>query len=321
MLNLYRGIKPIIIMKSLLVFLLIATASANVWDYESGPADILKGFFEGVGEKGNAMVFFICLITLPEPTVKLWEAYEYFINLEIVKGVKTLIEAIKLYDRDIDKCLVDYKSLKRLVDGMRKATIWLILKRSIFSFVDLAKHQISLIKCLFKLDYFCIGYEIGFILKITFVDESFKPTTIALGTNQGLNFITGLLKGIGERESPVDLMKCLYGLKPSIQKIKEGLKQIKTAKFVNITQGLIKVLEGIKEILRQGTPCFDKYEVIRDVFREIRQTSFKELFVRLMSNLPRLIIDINFAINGFLSNDFESAGKGIGDILKFLYLY
>lgn len=307
-------------MKVVLTILLVVSVSANgLWHYLQTPEqDMIKGMFAGIGEKGDSGKFLQCLGELNEVKKLMEQAIEHILKLtyeDVAKGVRLMIQAMQLIFEETGKCAKDFPKVKKLLENLKNFDGMSIVKKLILQSGTITNHATQAFNFFVRKDYFNCGRQNGAILKIFFL-ESFSGSD----DDRESKFIAGLLKGIGEQKSPVDLMKCLDNLDPYIQKIKEGLHVMKGGTFANITTGVKMILEAVRDMLKKGSPCFDDYEVVQRLFDKIRLSTFNEVARKVINNMGRLILDIDFAINGFINNDFESAGKGLGDILKFIYL-
>eukprot|EP00826_Nyctotherus_ovalis_P052818 TRINITY_DN676_c0_g1_i10.p1 TRINITY_DN676_c0_g1~~TRINITY_DN676_c0_g1_i10.p1 ORF type:complete len:307 (-),score=90.87 TRINITY_DN676_c0_g1_i10:140-1060(-) len=305
-------------MKIFLALLLIAAATAR--DVSQTPAeDFLKGFFYEIEESGKPSVLIACMGDLSDFKTRMKMALELIIKLtyaDISNAVKIIVQVSTEFFAKLDGCVKDFPALKVLVKRIRNTQMFELFKTLYFSGEDLKAYAVKAFNCYAKKNFVCVGKNIGKIAYTIYLDDlPGKPED-----DVGLKFITGFLKGIGETEPATELMKCLKDLQGSIKKIKDGLEEMKKGDFVSIMKGFRMVLEGVREILDKGSHCFEKYKVVKRLVEQMGKLELEKMFRKLMNNLGRFVLDVDFAINSFINKDYESAGKAIGDIMKFLFL-
>lgn len=131
------------------------------------------------------------------------------------------------------------------------------------------------------------------------------------------DFIKGFLKGIGDKKSPDDMIKCLHKVEEIVTKIHEALELIFTFNIQNIIKGVTQLLPAIRELDDAIKPCAQGYETLEKLFNAIINADFNKIIFQ------KSIIFMGYignAISCFKDGKYECVGKNLGTVLKEIFL-
>eukprot|EP01022_Parablepharisma_sp_SALTPOND_P031681 TRINITY_DN8128_c0_g1_i1.p2 TRINITY_DN8128_c0_g1~~TRINITY_DN8128_c0_g1_i1.p2 ORF type:complete len:234 (+),score=19.30 TRINITY_DN8128_c0_g1_i1:226-927(+) len=165
-------------MKLLLAFLLVTAVLAEqqstlpVEEVNSNAFEFVKGFLEGIGEKGDINKLLHCIKDLEHIFAEIKEALEYLKKMklpDIIHGLTLLFNAVREFVGMLKPCTEGFEVLKHLISEMihpniRKIAMHIIMHPGKFI------HDITeAIACFGKHDYHCAGRHVGGLLKIMFL--------------------------------------------------------------------------------------------------------------------------------------------------------
>lgn len=310
-------------MKAVLILLLAIAVSAQytVADLDTPFEDFFAGFFNGIKETGNPNDFVKCIGDLTDFKNRIEEGINYIILLtyaDVYKGITIIAKAVKDLYAKIEKCFDKFPRIQKLIDAITKTEIMELVVRLINGSAVYIQYFVIMLNAFNSNDFVTVGRYAGRIAIKLYLKEDLLDLSSPTNTTEA--FIIGFLKGLGETKSPDDLLKCIKSLEPIIKKIIEALEIIKKGGIQNITTGIKMFLAAIRDILVMAKPCVNGYTVIQNLILAIQQANINDIIIKVISNIQRLILDIDYAVNGFFSGDYKRAGQGIGDILKFIFL-
>lgn len=310
-------------MKVLLVILLLTAVLAKCpckhddSDAAVGtPAiDFVKGFLEGIGEKGDINKLLQCLKDLESIFEEIKEALEHLKHMniqEIIKGVTLLIDAVHKFIAMIKPCTDGFEVIKKLIAAMAHPDIKKIAMHIMMHPAEFIHDITEAIGCFTAKDYHCIGKDIGDMLRLMFL-------TRQVG-NEAVDFLKGFLEGLGEQGDINKLLQCLKDLESIFAKFKEALEHLKKMKIDEIIKGLTILFEAVTELMSMLKPCAEGFNVLKRLIEAISHPDIKRIAMKIIMHPAEFIHDITSAISCFGSKDYHCAGKAIGDMLRIMFL-
>lgn len=293
----------------LLHILFLSRAVAN-------PAmDFLKGFLEGIGEKGDINKLLQCLKDMEGIFKKIIEALQHIKNMkleEIIKGVTMLIEAIREFMTMLKPCAEGFEQLKKLINAIAHPDIKKIAMRILMHPGEVIKDITQAIGCFGKKDYHCAGQGVGKLLHVLFLSRT--------ADNPAIDFVKGLLEGIGEKGDINKLLACIKDLEGIFKKIIEALQHIKNMKLEEIIKGITLLVEAVRELMNMLKPCMEGFEQLKKLINAIAHPDIKKIAMKILMHPGEVIKAVTETIACFSKKDFHCAGKGLGTLLRILFL-
>eukprot|EP00826_Nyctotherus_ovalis_P011675 TRINITY_DN1303_c0_g1_i1.p1 TRINITY_DN1303_c0_g1~~TRINITY_DN1303_c0_g1_i1.p1 ORF type:complete len:283 (-),score=36.67 TRINITY_DN1303_c0_g1_i1:146-994(-) len=165
-------------MKTYLVLLLLLPLSqASVQPMERGRCDafeFLKGFLEGLNEKGDINKLIHCIRNIDDIAEKIVRALELIIAgdiREIFEGVRLLVEGVQEYINTIVPCAKGFHQIKRLFKKLQRLEIRVIFHKIIQN-AEFYRNLIE--KCIDtfrKKEYKLAGKHLGQLLFLLFLSD------------------------------------------------------------------------------------------------------------------------------------------------------
>ena len=135
-----------------------------------------------------------------------------------------------------------------------------------------------------------------------------------------LDFIIGLIEGLGIKEDVDVIKKCIKNISPLLKKIREALYLLIHLNIKDIQKGIIQLILAVGEILMIIKPCVKETKVIIKLITMLQNINPLQIIIRISQNMGKFINIINSAIRGFVSGNMYVAGKAIGELLRLIFL-
>jgi len=310
-------------MKTLLVILLVAAVFAQQElvsdlpqvELKNDALDFLKGFLEGIGEKGDINKLLQCLKDLEHIFSMIKEALHDLKNMklpDIIKGITLLIEAVKEFMTMMKPCAEGFETMKKLIAAIAHPDIRKIAMHIIMHPGEFIKHITGAIGCFEKKDYHCAGSNVGGLLKLMFLNRE--------ASNDAIEFLKGFLEGIGQGGDINKLLECLKDMEQIFAKLKEALEHLKHMNIQEIMQGVTLLIEAVREFMEILKPCSEGFDVIKKLINAITHIDIKKIAMHVLMHFKEIFSDVTTAISCFSSHDYHCAGKAVGGLLKSLLL-
>ncbi len=311
-------------MKFLLVALLVAAVVAEQpfaidlpqEALKNEALDFLKGFLEGIGEKGDINNLQKCLKDLEGVFKKLKEALEHLKKMklpDIIQGLTLLFEGVREFMGMLKPCSEGFEKIKKLIAAVAHPDIRKIAMHILMHPTAFLKDVTGAIGCFEKKDFHCAGKDIGDLLKLMFLSR-FEAS------NNAVEFLKGFLEGIGQGGDINKLLQCLKDLEDVFKKLKEALEHLKKMKLPDIIQGLTILFEAVREFMSMLKPCSEGFDVIKKLIAAIAHPDIRKIAMHILMHPTQFLHDITGAIGCFGKGDYHCAGKDIGDLLKLMFL-
>lgn len=138
--------------------------------------------------------------------------------------------------------------------------------------------------------------------------------------SEAMDFLTGFLQGIGENGNVNDLEKCVKNIESAIEEIKAALELLKNFNLKKLLEALPKLIHAVKTILNGLTPCMESFQTLKKLVQAMAHPDIKKIALKIMTHAGEFIGYVTSAIGGFKNKDFKAAGKGVGNILRLMFL-
>lgn len=238
------------------------------------------------------------------------------LNVEsMLQGLSMLFESIFEIEEMLRPCLTEFAQFKKLLEAMQNVDMNKIVQKIIMNAFQFIADIIDCISYLEKQNYSRAGAALGDIMYKLFIDDLFK-----LQGFDAVAFIKGFLEGINEKGDINELLKCVKNLEQIVNKIIESIQYIKKMDFMNLIKGITMLIESVGELLNILKPCSSGFEQIKKLISAIGKIDIVKIVFKILHDPGPFVQDVVGAIDAFKNQQFQVAGKCIGDLLYRLFL-
>eukprot|EP01022_Parablepharisma_sp_SALTPOND_P014791 TRINITY_DN2052_c0_g1_i1.p4 TRINITY_DN2052_c0_g1~~TRINITY_DN2052_c0_g1_i1.p4 ORF type:complete len:560 (+),score=87.61 TRINITY_DN2052_c0_g1_i1:7838-9517(+) len=281
--------------------------------------DFLKGFFEGLNEKGDVNKIIECIHDL-EPImneiIQALELISHFKFNDVIEGVKLLVQAVTEMMNAIRPCTEGFEQVKKLMDALMHFNIMKIVTKIMTNPGVFLHDVMECIDSFKKGDFHTCGKDLGDIMYRLFLEES-----LSFEFDDFIKLIEGFIEGIGHGEKFIDIEKCIEEFPEIYKDVLEAIKCFQEINFKNLdklVEALIKLFQAMQKVLEAVKPCSKAPSEIEEMIKKIININMQELLQRIIANSIQLFADFTDFARCLKDKDFKKAGKDLGDILYVL---
>lgn len=285
----------------------------------------MRGFIDGLNEKGHVEDLKNCMNGLERIIPQIIEAIKKLQHIDfqhlpdIIQGIMMLIQAVTDLLKILKPCSASLPQLKRLLDIISHGVDFTKLALKLVSNPGLYIGLVmSAIDAFNKGEWERAGKAIGSILFNLFLTRRFEEAPFDI-----MKFLTGFLKGLNEKGDIGELVKCASGLEKIVPKIIEAINYLKHLDFehmADIIKGLTLLFQAITEFLQILQPCMKGFEQLKRLFDALQHLDIMKILMKILTNPAPIIQDVMDCIDAFQKEDWEKAGRCIGDLLYRIFL-
>lgn len=231
--------------------------------------------------------------------------------LSVEKFVKEIVV-------DLDGCKTSIPQLQQLLKDIEKVNITELVPDLIMNFGRITVDIQSIQTDYAKSNWTGAGYDLGDIIAIFLP----KTSTIIQGADP-ISFVTGLLEGLGISVDVSQLISCLQNAQGIIDDIIDAMNKLKKIDFshiITIVEGLKELVSSVEDLLNKITPCIQSPQDIQNLLNKLANIDWSSVPSRIIKNLMEIIEDVGMINSGFSDGDYETAGKGVGDLIATVLL-
>jgi len=280
------------------------------------PIEFIKGFLEGLNEKGDINELLKCVKDLEHIVNKIIEAVGYIQHMDpanLIKGITLLLEAVTELMNSLAPCASGFEQIKKLIDAIAHVDIMKLVFKILANPGPFISDVMDAVDAFNKGDFHRAGKDIGDVLYRMFLaslQDGIDP----------VEFIKGLLEGLNEKGDINELLKCVKNIESIVNKIIEAIGYIKQKDPMNLIKGITMLIEAVTELMNVLAPCASGFEQIKKLIDAITHIDIMKLVFKILADPSPYIADVMDAIEAFNSGDFHRAGKDIGDLLYRMFL-
>ena len=138
--------------------------------------------------------------------------------------------------------------------------------------------------------------------------------------NGAIDFLKGFFEGLGVKEDIEKLMKCMKDVEKVLEKIKEALQHLRHININDLKKGLSLLFAAVKEFLQMLVPCAEGSSIIHKLINAITNVNIMKIVLHIITHPVQFVHDVESTIVCFAKGDLFCAGKGIGDLLRIIFL-
>lgn len=304
-------------MKCLFISVLLACSLATPIMQDSEPifGDLIKGFLVGLNEKGDFSKLKDCIKDSNEILAKIKEACEGISTMdqkEVTNGVKALIVALQGILTMLKPCIQGFTQLARLATEIAKADINRLVRKVMASPGSYFHLSIDVLEALTDKKYEVAGKALGTMTKNLFL-------TSRTTASQMTDFLKGYLEAINENGDIKNLVGCIKESKDIFDKFIASCDKIRTLEQKDLEEGAKLFVAANNDLLLMLKACLSKFEQLKKLLVALSKANIPEIIRRIMSQAGSFFhLAIN-AMEAFIENNFEGAGKAIGTMVHMLF--
>jgi len=233
--------------------------------------------------------------------------------------ISTLVEIwsfTKEFTNDMRVCESTIPQLKVLLDAIAHLNINSILPHVIANIQQITRDGKYLVADVLNGNFTGAGVDIGNVVKILIGKKQVKDSS-------ALSFVTGLLEGLRIGVDVNNLVNCVNNITPLINNVKDAISKLEHIDFKHmdtIIEGLQELVASVVQILNDLKPCIASPQDIEKLIEAFSIIGWAKIPARVLTHISEIVSDVSEIKNGFGGNDYETAGKGVGDLLYVIFL-
>ncbi len=308
-------------MRILLAFLLVACvmSQVEVIDNDKSEAlDFMTGLLQGIGETGDVNNLEKCMKDLKDAFDQIKAALAELKKINImslISALPKLFRAVKTIMNVIQPCSEGLNTLKRLISAIARPDIRKIATRILSHSGEFLQYVQSAISGFQSKDFKTAGKGVGSMLKLMLLDGMEDSLE-----SSATDFLKGFVQGIGETGEVENLLKCMKDAESIFAQIKEALETLKHINLQNLIKGLTTLFIAVRELMAMLKPCSEGFNMIKKLIQAVAHPNLTKIATKILMHSGAFLKNVNNAITGFSSKDYTTAGKGVGGILKIIFL-
>ena len=286
---------------------------------ESGESDpvfnFIKGFLEGVNEKGDVNELLKCLKDVEPIINEIIEAVQLILTMKIeniIKGVTLLVQAVTKLINLLQPCTSGFEQLEKLIEAIINTNIMKIITKIIANIGKFIEDFTTCFEAFKSGDFEKAGKAIG--------DVFFR---LYLQTPAGLDFniidfekiLEGFMGGLGNDKRYANTTNCLNLIPDIYTQIAaaiELIKHIDWSHFDNLVGALIQIFSAFIGVLKSIKPCSLIPADFTDIINKIMAIDLDKFLSKILGNIIMIIGDLTSAINALKKQEYFNFGHGLG---------
>lgn len=277
--------------------------------------EYVTGFLKGVNEKKDIKELEDCIKGGDQLMVDTKAALQLIMTLEdnnLKAGVKGLLDATSAMLKILSPCSASYNQLKKLAEFIAKADIQKLIKKIMGQPGPYFHLAVDGVEAFTALKYAEAGIAVGTMQRMFFLNR--------VESTPMVDFMTGFLVGIAEKGTIANLMSCIKESEALFAKFKSSMEHIKNMGNEDLNEGAKLLIEATKDLLDMLKACMETYSSLKKLASEVGRADIKKMVQKMLSS-PGTYFHLSIdALEGFLDKKYANAGKGIGTMLRLLFL-
>lgn len=281
--------------------------------------DFLKGFFDGVNQKGILDNTVKCILgskPLIEEYVKIWELIKNFDISKINQLISLVIETVKKTVTYVYGCEGAINEIKSIITKILSINFINLLYK-IFTDINTI---IKIITEIFNTkDHYELGKVIGSLLYKLLLEG--ELSSLGFNFTDFIVLIEGFFEGAIGGKLIEDFTKCLESLDTVYHLVLSAIEKFRHIDIKNIRkliEGLVELFRAMEKVLNATIPCSSTPELFQKMIHKIANTTITVILERFTKNSPTIIVTIVGMSSQILNKEWRALGRSIGSIMKIL---
>ena len=294
----------------------------SVDELQTMAIEFMKGFLEGINEKGDINNMLECVKKLEFIIPKIVEAIQDIIKgdiTSIIKGITLLLEGVRDMLRILTPCQNGYEQIAKLMEAIKNVKILNL----VFKILDNPKNFVPLIvncvKAFTDGDYHGAGLNLGtFLYRLLLI-----KAVPEMEYKDAVEFIKGFLKGINQSHNFNDVETCLDDIPVIVEDIKAAIEALKNLDWKNIEKivhAFLTLFDTGRKIIEAILPCSKAPKEMEIILKKIKNIDPNKLINKITAHLLELVQDIIDALTKAGKHDYFGCGDDLGDVFYRLVL-
>ena len=277
--------------------------------------DFLKGFLEGLNEKGDVNDLLKCLKDVEPIINKIIAAIQLILTMKIeniINGVMQLVQAVTELINLLQPCTKGFEQLEKLIEAIINTDIMKIISKIIANLGKFIEDFTNCIKAFTSGDYEGAGKALGDVFYRLYLTT---PRTVGFNITDFEKIFEGFFGGLGNDKLFTNTTNCLLLIPTIIDKLTaaiELIKKIDWSHFDNLVDALIKVFEAFIGVLNGIKPCSLVPADMINIYKHIMAIDLDNFLNKILSHIIMIIGDLTSAINELKKQNYYGFGHGLG---------
>jgi hypothetical protein len=289
---------------------------------ESDPVfNFIKGFLEGVNEKGDVKELLKCLKDVEPLINKIIEAIQLILTMKIdniMKGVIELVQAVTELINLLQPCSQGFEQLEKLIEAIFNTDIMKIITKIIANLPKFIEDFTTCIQAFTKGDFETAGKALGDVFFRLYLQARMHADPFNF--TEFVRIFEGFFVGFGNNEVFKKTTTCLALVPGIYQKFVDAINLIIHLDLHNIVDALIKVFQALIDVVKSVKPCKLVPEDIKVIVEKFKNINLDDLLNKITANLFVIIGELTNAINCLSQPDYFCTGQSIGNIGYVLFI-
>lgn len=317
-------------MKSFVFILaIIAVCSAEVYHVtfadlpESRATDFIKGFIEGLNQKGDVHKLLECVKGIEKVIDNIIEGLELILTKKaenIIVGVTKIIKAVREILDKIEPCAEGFDQVKKLIKALKNVDFLDVALRILENPEPFVTDVVKAVEAFKKKDFLEGGKRVGSFLYKLFLTN----TTVSLPTvtaKDVFDIIEGLFTGLNAKNDADEILACVRQFPIIVSSFINAVNKLKEVNWTDpksIIDGLLALIAALRGAVNTINPCIGSGSNFIALWDKIKAIDFASRIQKLLGQIFILIDYATKAGQHFMEGKFFESGSDAG---SFLYTF
>ena len=280
--------------------------------------DFIKGFLEGLNEKGDVNELLKCLKDIEPIMNKIIEAIQLIMTMKIeniISGVVMLVQAVTDLINILQPCSAGFEQLEKLIEAIFNTDIMKIITKIMANLPKFIEDFTICVQAFLSGDFEKSGKALGDVFFRLYLnamlDRPFNLTDFE-------QILEGFMAGLGNDKLYVNTTNCLKQVPTILAKLNEAIELIKKLDWKQmdlLVEALIKIFEAFIGVLKSIMPCSLVPADFGKIFEKLKNIDLDKLLNKIMLNIIWIVGDLTNAINALKNEDYYKFAHPLGLIL------
>ena len=286
---------------------------------ENPGMDFIKGFLEGINEKGDVNKILECIKDIEPIIGEVIKAIQMIVKFNIhdlIEGVKLLIKAVSEIMQAIHPCAEGFEQVKKLIVALTHVDIMKIIGKIMKNPAAFLADFMDLLTSFKTGDFHKAGKDLGDIFLRLFLVESLE-----FSFEEFIQIVEGFLDGVGHGSKFIDVEECLKKFPEIYTDVLEAINAIRGIdwrRLDKLVEALMKLFDAFKKVLEAIKPCSKAPHELEEMIKKIMSIDVTKLLAKVIANALQLFADFTDLIKEIQEKKYYVAGHDLGDVFYLL---
>ncbi len=281
--------------------------------------DFLRGFLEGLNEKGNVNDLLKCVKDIESILVKVQQAMEYIKKnntMDLIRGITMLIEAVSALLNTIRPCAEGFEQIKKLFDAIGHIDI---IKLVFKVLSEPSRYIEDVKKCINGFntgDFYTAGKCLGdFLYGLLLSSAAAMKDEITV--DEVIAIVSGFLDGVNQGGSFANIKECFDSVPDAIKDVENAVEVVQTIDWASLDNVLVSFMtlsDTFHKILATIRPCSKVGIDFEAIIEKLENLDATEILNKMLKSSMQIIHYITNSVKAWSNQDYSGFGKNIGDV-------